>query len=208
MVTRSECLYKNEYLGIETLYTVIQEKQINIPEKLEWFREKSRNNELFCPCGCGANLTVVAGEKGLRDQHFRIKKGSQSQTECTYIEEGKISIDSKIVLKCWLDDKIQTTDLESRVPICAIDDTKRKYEFTLLSRQKKIAVNYCHDKANLSDEKMQILDENSKGIHKQCHEGRRLFKAHNRNQRKRDGNEVSTLGVSGQVSRAGKHSHS
>ena len=165
MVTRSDCLYKNEYLGIETLYTVIQGKQINIPEKLEWFREKSRNNELFCTCGCGANLTVVAGEKGLRDQHFRIKKGSQSQTECTYIEEGKISIDSKIVLKCWLDDKIQTTDLESRVPICAIDDTKRKYEFTLLSRQKKIAVNYCHDKANLSDEKMQILDENSKGIH-------------------------------------------
>lgn len=41
--------------------------QINIPDRLKNLREKSRNNKLFCPCGCGANLILVAGDKNLRE---------------------------------------------------------------------------------------------------------------------------------------------
>lgn len=165
MITRSECLCDGKILGIETIYTVIDGNQINIKEKLDWVREKGRKNELFCPCGCGLNFIVVAGENNLREQHFRIKAGSVAKTKCHYVDEGPVSINSKIILKCWLDEKIRPADLESRVPICDVEDSKRKYEFTLLSRERKIAVNYCYNRANLSAEKMQILDQNSEGIH-------------------------------------------
>lgn len=165
MIKRAECLCDGKIIGIETIYTVIDGNQINIKEKLEWVREKGRRNELFCPCGCGANFVVVAGEKNLREQHFRIKPGSKPEKECTYVEEGMVSVNSKIILKCWLDEKIMPKDLESRVPICAVDDSSRKYEFTLLSRERGIAVNYCCNKSNLSSEKMEILDQNSQGIH-------------------------------------------
>ncbi|MDD2959652.1 MAG: DNA topoisomerase I [Lachnospiraceae bacterium] len=139
-------------------------QQINIPEKLKVLRIKSQRNELFCPCGCGANLILVAGDKNLREQHFRIKDGS-SNLDCKVIMEGKISVDSKIVLKCWLDDKIGAADIESRVAIHAVDDINRKYEFTFLSKEKKIALSYCRDRVNLSEEKLTILEDNSKGIH-------------------------------------------
>lgn len=165
MIKRAECLCDGKILGIERIYTVINGVQINKKEELAWVREKGRKNELFCPCGCGANYIVVAGENNLREQHFRMKPGSASQRECTYVEEGPVSVNSKIILKCWLDDKIMPTDLETRVPICAVDDSKRKYEFTLLSRERGIAVNYCYNRSNLSSEKMEILDQNSKGIH-------------------------------------------
>ncbi len=163
MVQRSVALCDGKYIGIETIYTVIGGQQINIPEKVKELRAKSRKNELFCPCGCGANLILVAGDKNLREQHFRVKN-SEFNKVCHLVTEGAVSVDSKIVLKCWIDDSIQTDDLESRVPISAVEDNSRKYEFTFLSRSKGIAVNYCHDRVNLSDEKMKILEENSSGI--------------------------------------------
>lgn len=164
MAQRTVALYKDKYIGIETIYTVVNDRQINIPEKLKELRTKSRNNELFCPCGCGANLVLVAGDKNLREQHFRIKDGSSVQN-CNMITEGRISVDSKIVLKCWLDDKLKAADLESRVPIHAVDDINRSYEFTFLSRGRKTALSYCHERVNLSDEKLGILENNSRGIH-------------------------------------------
>ena len=75
MAQRTVALCDGKFIGIESIYTVIDGKQINIPDKLEQLRAKSRNNELFCPCGCGANLVLVAGERNLREQHFRIKEG-------------------------------------------------------------------------------------------------------------------------------------
>lgn len=164
MAQRTVALCDGKYIGIETIYTVINGQQINIPEKLKELRAKSRNNELFCPCGCGSNLILVAGDKNLREQHFRIKEGSFNQ-DCNVITEGKTSVDSKIVLKCWLDDKLKAADMESRVPIHAVDDINRKYEFSFLSQSKKIALSYCHERANLSDEKLSILEGNSQGIH-------------------------------------------
>ena len=163
MAQRTACLCNGKYIGIESIFTIVNEKQINIPEKVETLRKKSRNNELKCPCGCGAILILVAGDRNLREQHFRLKNG-EFEKECHIVTEGKVSVDSKIVLKCWLDDKLKDANIESRVPICAVDDIKRKYEFTLLSKEKSIAVSYSHERANLSDDKFEILEGNSKGI--------------------------------------------
>ena len=163
MVKRSVALCEEKIIGIETIYTVIGGKQINIQNKVEELREKSKNKKLFCPCGCGANLVLVAGDKNLREQHFRIHPDS-SNIKCDYVDESRTSVESKIVLKCWLDEKLQTDDLRMRVPIHDIDDTDRKYEFTFLSEKKKVAINYCHKRANLSDEKIKLLESNSKGI--------------------------------------------
>lgn len=163
MAQRTVCLCEGKYIGIETIYTAVGGKKINIPEKLKWLRNKSQNNELFCPCGCGANLILVAGDRNLREQHFRLKDGS-FENVCRAIREGNISINSKIVLKCWLDEKLGTDDIETRVPINMLTDNDRKYEFTFLSRSKGIAVSYCHERVNLSDEKLDILKDNSMGI--------------------------------------------
>lgn len=163
MARRTVCLCDGKYIGIETIYTVIDGRQINIPEKLKELRVKSQKNELFCPCGCGSNLILVAGDKNLKEQHFRLKDGTFNQA-CHVITEGKVSVDSKIMLKCWLDDKLKANDIETRVPIQAVDDIKRKYEFSFLAREKKIALSYCHERVNLSDDKLEILESNSQGI--------------------------------------------
>ncbi len=164
MAKRTVAFCNGRYIGIESIYTVVDGKQINIPDKLKELRDKGKNNELFCPCGCGTNLIVVAGDKNLKEQHFRIKD-SQNNENCTAITEGMNSINSKIVLKCWLDDNLHTDDLESRVPICDVADVERRYEFTFLSKKSKIALDYCNDRANLSDEKQSVLEQNSIGIH-------------------------------------------
>lgn len=163
MVQRSVCLYDGKYIGIESIFTVIDGKQINIPDKLSALRTRSRKGELFCPCGCGANLILVAGDRNLRAQHFRLKDSAR-QHECTAETERPHSIYSKIVLKCWLDEKLNVSDVETRVPICLVGDTARKYEFSFVSRTSKLAVSYSCNRANLSDEKMEILRANSSGI--------------------------------------------
>ena len=163
MVQRLVCLCDGKYIGIESIFTVIDGKQINIPDKLSALRTRSRKGELFCPCGCGANLILVAGDRNLRAQHFRLKDSAR-QHECTAETERPHSIYSKIVLKCWLDEKLNVSDVETRVPICLVGDTARKYEFSFVSRTSKLAVSYSCNRANLSDEKMEILRANSSGI--------------------------------------------
>lgn len=163
MAQRTVAICDGKYIGIETIYTVIHGQQINIPDKLKELREKSQRNQLFCPCGCGTNLILVAGDKNLREQHFREKKGT-GKYECTMPTEGKISIDSKIVLKCWLDDKLKADDMKSRVPIDMLEDTKRKPEFTFLSREKKIALRYWRTRANIIDDRLDVLNGNLSGI--------------------------------------------
>ena len=163
MVQRSVCLCDGKYIGIESIFTVIDGKQINIPDKLSALRTRSRKGELFCPCGCGANLILVAGDRNLRAQHFRLKDSAR-QHECTAETERSHSIYSKIVLKCWLDEKLNVSDVETRVPICLVGDTARKYEFSFVSRTSKLAVSYSCNRANLSDEMMEILRAKSSGI--------------------------------------------
>lgn len=163
MAQRTVALCDGKYIGVEIIYTVVNGQQINIPKKLKELREKSQKNELFCPCCCGANLILVAGDKNLREQHFRVKNGTGSQ-ECKMPTESKTSVDSKIVLKCWLDDKLKASDIESRVPIYTIDDTARKPEFTFLSREKNYAIRYWRERANIINDKVEVLEGNSLGI--------------------------------------------
>lgn len=167
MIKRSVCIYNGKPIGIESIYTVIDGKQINIPEKLKWLSSKSKNHELFCPCGCRANLTLVAGQKMLRAQHFRINDAA-AETECTYVEETQESLDSKVLLHCWLDKNLRTDDIETRVPICRIGNSMRKYEFSFLSESRKVAISYAHDSASWTDEKFSILRENSNGVRLFC----------------------------------------
>lgn len=78
--------------------------------------------------------------------------------------EGKTSVDSKIVLKCWLDDKLESNDIESRVPIDTVEDTKREPEFTFLSMENKFAIRYWRTRANVLDDKLDVLAGNLSGI--------------------------------------------
>lgn len=54
MIQRSVCLCDGKYIGIESIYTVIDGKQINIPEKLEALRQKGRNKPTTLPRGAMA----------------------------------------------------------------------------------------------------------------------------------------------------------
>ena len=156
MVQRSECLYDDEIIGIESIYTVIDGKQINIPEKVEALRKLGRDGLLKCTCGCGTKLILVASDRGLRQQHFRAMNG-ESWSECTLKQEGKNSIDSKVVIKCWLADKIEQ-NIKTRVPINRISDTDRKYEVSHYVPDKDFAVNYTNLRVNLEDEKLDALE--------------------------------------------------
>ena len=151
-------------IGIETVYTVVDGKQINIPGKVEAVRALGKNKRLFCPCGCGVNLYLSASPENLKKQHFR-KFPGQAERDCHYKKESAESVNSKIVLKCWMDDKLKTNDVEDKRAICKVDDeSDRKFQFTLLSPSKKIAVSYCRKDFNLSDEKIKVLQSNKSDI--------------------------------------------
>jgi len=163
LVKRTTALYKGSIIGIESIYSVVDGKQINKPNELKALREKSRNNLLSCPCGCGTILILVAGEKNLREQHFREKAGT-GKYECTMPTESEKSISSKIVLKCWLEDKLKVDDIESRVPINSFENTIRKPEYTFLSKSKKIAIRYWMTRANIDEDKLDVLSSTINNI--------------------------------------------
>ena len=163
MVKRTTALYNGSIIGIESIYSVVDGKQINKPNELKALREKSRNNLLSCPCGCGTILILVAGEKNLREQHFREKAGT-GKYECTMPTESEKSISSKIVLKCWLEDKLKVDDIESRVPINSFENTIRKPEYTFLSKSKKIAIRYWMTRANIDEDKLDVLSSTINNI--------------------------------------------
>lgn len=168
MAERTTALYRDpdtgrtSYIGIESVYTVVEGRQINIPEKIEELRRKSRAHALFCPCGCGSRLILVAGDRNLREQHFRIHE--KGNLPCRAVLEGDLSISSRIALKRWLDETLGSPDLQTRVPIRTVDGTDRKYEFSLLCLERKTAVSYSCKRENLSDEKIRVLEGNRQGI--------------------------------------------
>ena len=126
MITRSQCLYNGNIIGIETIYTVIDGKQINNPEKITWLRKLSDNKELYCPCGCGTHLILVAGDRGLRAQHFRILKDDDNKFDCHVTDEGEVYIDSRIVLKCWLEDKLSSQNVLCKIQAKTVSESDRK----------------------------------------------------------------------------------
>ena len=100
-------LYNGEYIPISSIYDVIAGKQINKEKELKELRQKARNLELFCPCGCKSNVTVVAGDKMIRKQHFRLLR-SENNKNCIGTNEGIVSIQSRIVIDKWRRDKLNT----------------------------------------------------------------------------------------------------
>ena len=168
MAGRTTALYRDpdtgrtSYIGIESVYTVKDGRQINIPEKIEELRRKSRAHALFCPCGCGSRLILVAGDRNLREQHFRLQE--KGDIPCRSVLEGNVSISSRIALKCWLDETLGNPNLQIRVPIRTVDETDRKYEFSLLCPESKTALSYSCRRENLSDEKIAALEGNRQGI--------------------------------------------
>lgn len=89
-------------------------------------RLKSDKGLLFCTCGCGANLILVAGDRNLRAQHFRIKDSSMEE-KCEAVIEGKTSIDSRIVLSSKFGVAVQHNKSESNVYVRKCGTQKPKY---------------------------------------------------------------------------------
>lgn len=155
---RSYCLYKGKYLDIADMYEVIDGKQINIPEKLDYYRKLSKNKELTCPCGCGEVVVLVAG--AVRRQHFRLLKNFEN-TNCEYQEESELSFKSKIILKCWLSKKLPETENEVRyrVPINELTDNNRKYEISIYSPDYNFGIVYNRLLSNIVDAKIKLQKE-------------------------------------------------
>ena len=160
MVTRNSCIYENQYIGIEEFYTVHDGKQINIQGRIEEFRKLGKEKKLFCPCGCGRNLGIVAGEKMLRRQRFRVFPDQKEiKSQCNAVEENEITISSKILLKCWLDDilKLEPGEVRLNIPISDIYDEKRRFEYTHFVSKYNFGICYERDDTNLKDEKIDLL---------------------------------------------------
>lgn len=157
MAFRTVALYEGQPIGIESIYTLFNGKQINIQGKVEDLRKLGKKKALFCPCGCGNNLILVAGDKKLREQHFRIQKTPNGR-ECTAAEEGLLSIHSKIALKCWFESKLESDQIKSRVPMNRIHDTERKFEYSFYDFKTRIGLCYWCDRANVESDKVNIIE--------------------------------------------------
>ncbi len=158
------CLYENEFVRIEEFFTVCDGKQINIEGKIEEFRKLGKANKLFCHCGCGRNVVIVAGPNMVKRQHFRLKPGQDSMLgECKASEENEITVHSKIILKCWLDAvfKLNEGSIEYNMPINNAYDSDRRYEFTHFVREKMFGLCYERKANNLDDEKIELLYKNT-----------------------------------------------
>lgn len=163
-IQRPTALYKGKILHIESLYTVTPDgKQINKEGVIEIVRSWSRQKELHCPCGCGTPLVLYAGPQRKKRQHFKIWPG-YGKKNCHYIPESDESLHSKSALWIWLDYNINSKDIELGKALDQIEVDNRKFQYTLYSPSKKIAVSYCRKHLNLSDEKIKALQDNASDI--------------------------------------------
>lgn len=156
---RSYCLYKGNYLDIADMHEVIDGKQINIPEKLKYYRQLSdTHSDLTCSCGCGEVVVLVAGS--VRKQHFRLLKKFGS-SNCEYQEESDLSVKSKIVLKCWLSKNLPEIENEVsyRVPINELTDNNRRYEMTLYTKDYNFGIVYYRLSSSIEAEKIKLQNE-------------------------------------------------
>lgn len=156
---RSYCLYNGNFVDIAEIYEVRDGKQINIPEKLKYYRQLSNNRQLFCSCGCGEVVILVAGEKSLRKQHFRLLH-KFANSNCEYQEESDISVKSKIMLKCWLSKNLPMQhEIKYRVPISQLVENGRRYELSMYSEEYDIGIVYYKQSSSILEEKIELLSE-------------------------------------------------
>lgn len=159
-ILRSECLFNGEKLHVSEVYHVVEGKQINIENKVELFRRLGREKKLYCPCGCGENVVLVAGPKNVRRQHFRLI-GDFASRRCEYEEEGELSISAKGALKCWLEEAVGVPNptIKYRVPICDIEDSERKFELTFYEPVKDFGVVYARLDSTVATKKIELIGE-------------------------------------------------
>lgn len=157
MIRRSACLYEKRVIGIESICTQNNGKIECIPSERKWFKELGREKLLFCPCGCGNNLTLVAGP--IRRPHFKIQE-TPGAKKCLVVEESAISVWSRIILKAWFDTKLKSDKIETRVPINRICNSNRKFEYSLFDFENNIGLCYWYDKSNIESIKVDVLERN------------------------------------------------
>ncbi len=164
MVQTSVAVYRGRRIGIESVYNVIDGKTIKIEGRIESLRELAKAKELRCECGCGAFLTPVVGE--VRTPHFRVlEKGNKP---CDAKTETETSICSKVIIRAWFSEKTGDNTVQNRVPVSSVSKEGRRYEYSFVSINSEIAIDYCYDSVNISDEKLNALyecDNNLKIIH-------------------------------------------
>lgn len=155
---RSYCLYNGNYADIAEIYEIRDGKQINIPEKLKYYRKLSDSRQLFCPCGCGEVVILVAGDRNLRKQHFRLLHKFENSC-CKYKEESSISIKSKIMLKCWLNVNLPEMEhgIKYKVPISRLQGNKRRYELSMYSEDYDVGIIYNKYVSGIFQEKIELL---------------------------------------------------
>lgn len=158
MIRRSACLYEKRVIGIESICTQNNGKIDCISSERTWLKELGREKLLFCPCGCGNNLTLVAGP--IRRPHFKIQE-TPGAKKCLVVEESAVSVWSRIILKAWFDTKLKSDKIETRVPINRICDSNRKFEYSLYDFENKIGLCYWYDKSNIESIKVDVLERNA-----------------------------------------------
>ncbi len=160
MIMRNYCLYNGNYVNIAEIYELRDGKQINIPEKLKYYRKISNSRQLFCSCGCGEVVILVAGDRNLRKQHFRLLR-KFANSNCEYQEESDISVKSKIMLKCWLNKNLPVMEheIKYKVPISQLVENSRRYELSMYSEDYDMGIVYHNHESSILEEKVELLSE-------------------------------------------------
>ena len=154
MIKHSTCITKDgRRIGIEYAFTIINGKQINIPGKVEELRQISKTDGLYCKCGCGTKLIPVFSDRHVVRQHFREKNGTKSKS-CIASAESDYSFFCKVALKLWMEDKMNSPDIETRVPLSNFEESDRRFELTFFEPTYKMALCYWHDRSNITSEKI------------------------------------------------------
>lgn len=164
---KTECIYVDEnrqerILYIDELVTIEYSNDeihyMNNNSRL--FREvrrASREHRLFCTCGCGSNLQLVAGDKSVTTHRFFRNYMDFANANCCY-DESPLTQKSKILLRTWLNQTLRR-ELLNDVPIAEIDRGNRRYELTYYAQEYDFGLVYANEAKNIPFEKIQELDE-------------------------------------------------
>lgn len=166
MARKAICIYDDKYLGVDEIYTLCEGMPVYIEGKVERLRELGHQKKLFCHCGCGANVILVAGKEMKRAPHFRVWGGS-NVGECTALNESDNSIWSKLILKLWMQDKLQSEGIAHKVSLNQITSSERKFEFTFYDYENKVGLCYWNKCDNITTDKVNTVES--------CNEIKRVF---------------------------------
>lgn len=164
MSRKSICIYDDNYIGVEKIYTLCEGRPIYIEGEVERVRELGRQKKLFCHCGCGANVMLVAGKAMKRAPHFRVWCGTNVEG-CSAIDESDNSIWSKVILKLWMEEKLNTKNIDRKVALNRIASFDRKFEFTFYDFDNQVGLCYWNKSNNITSDKVCAV-ENCEAIRK------------------------------------------